>query len=89
MATTGEKLVELSSLSTGTALEHLLAITTGGGGGTGETIYVDRIAAVVAGAVVGSIAADGIRATIADDQEAELAGDIQATVTDEIEGEVT
>jgi len=31
--TTGEKLVQLSQLSTGTAMEHLLAITTGGGGG--------------------------------------------------------
>lgn len=31
MATTGEKLVELSNISSGTALEHLLNITTGGG----------------------------------------------------------
>lgn len=31
---TGERLVELSPLSTGTALEHLLAIVVGTGGGT-------------------------------------------------------
>jgi len=36
--TTGEKLVELSKLPTGTAMEHLLAITTGGGGGDAPTI---------------------------------------------------
>jgi len=36
--TTGEKLVELSKLPTGTAMEHLLAITTGGGGNA-PTIY--------------------------------------------------
>lgn len=30
---TGQKLVELSGLTTGTAMQHLLAITTGGGGG--------------------------------------------------------
>jgi hypothetical protein len=88
MATTGERLVELSGLPTGTALDHLLAIETGGGTGTGETIYVDRIAAELADAVLGTVAEDSIRATIHDDQEAELADDIQATVTDEIEGEV-
>ena len=38
MATTGERLVDISTLSTGTALEHFLNIETGGG----ETIYVDR-----------------------------------------------
>jgi len=31
--TTGEKIVELSGLSTGTAMDHLLAIITGGGTG--------------------------------------------------------
>ena len=38
MATTGERLVAISTLSTGTAMEHFLNIDTGGG----ETIYVDR-----------------------------------------------
>ncbi len=39
--TTGEKLVEMSELLTGTAMEHLLNIT-GGGGGT-EYVFVDAI----------------------------------------------
>lgn len=39
MATTGDRLVEISTLSTGTALQHLLNVDYGG---TGETIYVQR-----------------------------------------------
>lgn len=53
--TTGERLVDISTLSTGTALEHFLNISTGTG--TGETIYVDRmlsadVSAVAIAAVV-------------------------------------
>lgn len=52
--TTGERLVDISTLSTGTALEHFLNISTGTGG---ETIYVDRmlsadVSAVAIAAVV-------------------------------------
>jgi hypothetical protein len=86
MATTGEKLVELSSLSTGTALEHLLAITTGGGG-SGETIYVDRIFATVTPDAAGDVT-DSISATVADDIAAELADDIEAELDDDVKGEI-
>ena len=34
--TTGEKLVEMSTLETGTALEHFMNISFGGGGGDTE-----------------------------------------------------
>ena len=85
MATTGEKLVELSSLSTGTALEHLLAITTGGG--TGQTIYVDQISAEIdldAGAdIVADLAGDlddNISASIDDELAAELDETIQGDI---------
>jgi len=39
MATTGERLVLISTLVSDTAMNHFLNIETGGGG---ETIYVDR-----------------------------------------------
>jgi len=78
--TTGEKLVELSSLSTGTALQHLLAITTGGGGGPGETVYIDHVLGTVAELVAGAVADDTIHARIHDDQAAELDGDIEGKV---------
>ena len=38
--TTGERLVAISTLLIGTALEHFLNISTGTGG---ETIYVERL----------------------------------------------
>lgn len=41
MTTTGEQLASLSGLPSGTAMAHLLAITTGGG--TGETIYASTM----------------------------------------------
>ena len=37
--TTGERLVQISTLSTGTAQDHLLNVDFGG---TGEILYVDR-----------------------------------------------
>lgn len=39
---TGQRIVALSKLPSGTALTHLLAITTGGGG-TGETVFASRM----------------------------------------------
>jgi len=80
MATTGEKLVELSDLSTGTALQHLLAITGGGGTGPGETVYIDHVLGTVAELVLGTVADDSIQATIFDDHDAELDGDIEGKV---------
>lgn len=37
--TTGERLVNISTLTSGSALNHFLNISTGGGG---QTVYVDR-----------------------------------------------
>jgi hypothetical protein len=43
MATTGERLVEMSILTTGTALDHFLNISFGGGGGGGDaTNYLEQ-----------------------------------------------
>ena len=42
--TTGERLVSISTLSTGTALDHFLNISTGSGG---ETIFVTKLFADV------------------------------------------
>jgi DNA repair ATPase RecN len=69
--TTGEKLVELSDLSTGTALEHLLAITTGGAG-TGDTVIIDGIRAVVS---------DQVSAAVVGDLAAELEADLEAVTS--------
>lgn len=74
MATTGGKLVELSGLPLGTALEHLLAITTGGGTGETVLVLVDSIRANVIPDLSASLEA-GVTA--------DVAGDIIATVDDE------
>ena len=85
MATTGEKLVELSSLSTGTALAHLLAIT--GGGGTGQTIYVDRIFADVQMELDGNIEAD-IAGDVEDRISAAIDDELAAELDDNIGGDI-
>ena len=63
MATTGDRLVEISTLSTGTALQHLLNVDFGG---TGETIYVDRALTgfVTIAAVMGSVATAEVRGEV-------------------------
>lgn len=40
---TGQRLVSLSGLPSGSALAHLMEITTGTGTGTGETIYASKL----------------------------------------------
>jgi len=73
MATTGERLVEISTLSTGTALQHLLNVDYGG---TGETIYVQR-------AITGLVMQGEIRGVV---HTEEIAGVVVfETVTAEIE----
>ena len=86
MATTGEKLVELSSLSTGTALEHLLAITTGGGG-TGETIIVDMIRAEITPNLESEVEAE-LAATVADELDASISEDIDSELDDTLKGDI-
>ena len=62
--TTGERLVAISTLVIGTALEHFLNISTGTGG---ETIYVERLiqgevaAASISGEVVPSVISGEVR----------------------------
>ena len=43
MSTAGARLVELSGLPSGNAGAHLLAITAGGGTGTGATVFASRM----------------------------------------------
>ena len=43
---TGQLLVSLSGLPTGSAMTHLMAITTGSGTGTGETIFAHQMTVV-------------------------------------------
>jgi len=58
--TTGAKLVELSSISTGTAMEHLLAISTGSG-----SVIVDGVDVVLGGGLTTSLADEAFTATLA------------------------
>ena len=41
--TTGQKLVELSGLASGSALAHLLAVTQGGGTGPAKTVFAAQM----------------------------------------------
>lgn len=85
--TTGEKLVSLSSISTGTAEDHLLNITTG----TGETIYVpvDLISGSITTEIEGTmetiITANIPTPTISGEVTSEESGDVST----EIGGNIT
>lgn len=59
--TTGELLVEMSTLSTGTAMDHFTHISFGGGGGLNPVItYVDIVDTSVVGASDGEITVTAI-----------------------------
>ena len=63
--TTGQKLVELSGLASGSALAHLLAVTQGTGTGVDRLVFVNRsmVCATTQEARVASIPSENMVAT--------------------------
>jgi hypothetical protein len=82
MATTGERLVDISTLATGTALQHFLNISTGGGG---ETIYVERLISgdVSSNEVTGAVSHQQVTGSVS--TVAEITGQV---VISEVQGEL-
>ena len=84
MTTTGEYLVGISTLTTGTALEHFLNISAGTG--TGYPYPVDSIIAALEGDVLVVAESDEYSVTVdAEDISAEIATELDA----DLEGETT
>lgn len=82
--TTGELLVELSGLPTGTAIVHLMAIEAGGGGPGGTTI-IDSFSAVLEGDVEVLLADDTIDVVV----ENEMTGEVdQSGITGIVSGDI-
>ena len=86
VTTTGEQLISLSSLSTGTALEHLLAITAGSG--PGETIIVDSVDVQIEPGFRIELANDEIEVTVVRGIDVEQDGGINVKINDRLKVEV-
>ena len=82
MTTTGERLVAISTLSTGTALEHFLNISTGGAGAA-YPVAVDDIVVVVEGVTQVVAETDTLNVVVEPGVDSDLGGGVTA----DLEGE--
>lgn len=86
MTTTGQQLVALSGLVTGTALAHLAAITAGGGGSIyiGALLSADVALAASASVDLVAVSADCTTALAANVDMIALTADCQSALTAEV-----
>jgi hypothetical protein len=86
MTTTGEYLVSISTLATGSALDHFLNIETGGGTWPTETVLVDWATIALPAEQDMSLAADSDLKLLADDSvDVDSDGTLVVSDGDELE----